>query len=167
MAETTIIELTGIWGDHLRISRLDSGDIRIRITGKRPDNWSIDANFTDADAFWIAAALADRPRPSSPRIHHHRAPTPQLREQFPEHARAVELREAVVNAEAASNNPDLVYMDREVKPEGEFPELAARVEEAERAFVAHLRTHRPVLEPTGLWAFEYAAIDTPDEEAPE
>lgn len=81
-----------------------------------------------------------------------------------EHTRALELAREMFNAEAAFNNPDMVYPDADIDPNTEFPELARWVAAAEQAFHEHLLAHRAVLEPMSRWAWHYELLDAPDEE---
>lgn len=80
-------------------------------------------------------------------------------------ARAERLSRSVFNAEAAFNNPDMLYPDADIDPRAEVPELADHLVSAEQTFYAYLSEHRDVLGGSKQWARQYRYLDAPEPSA--
>lgn len=91
-------------------------------------------------------------------------PPPHPADTSSEYARALELLAAMNNAEAAFNNPDMVYPD--ISPSAVVPELVQGCQNTEAAFYEHLRAARAVLGTHPRLALEYELMDTPDDTHP-
>lgn len=81
------------------------------------------------------------------------------------HERALQLRQAAINAEVAYNNPDLAWPDT---PPNRYPDSARLLAAADNNLASHLRAHRDTLGDHPDWQQQYDLLDnTPPPPPPE